>query len=455
MRNVGVFGLLLAAALPVWSCSSSTEPENLPPSIIIASPTQGTVVPRGDTVRIAVSAADLDGSVTRVELYVDDGATAVDSTSPYELTWITREADIGNHRLRLVATDDQGWTADRHLRLVVRWADVAPETLDDGWQTATPGSRRIDPDLLADMMDRASGDGYEFLHALLIVRNGKLVFDEYFNGFTRDSMQHVQSTTKSFTSAVVGIAIDRGEIGSVHDPLFDYLPQYAGLNDEHKAKITVQHCLMMAAGLEWNETTVPTLDPNNDNIVGHRVPDYVAYMLAKPVVAAPGTVWYYNSGCPLTMGVILQNTTGLAADIYAQQHLFAPLGVTQFWWPRVNGWKHVGTHGSLYVLPRDMAKFGQLFLQRGRWEGERVISEAWVAESTQPRLTVGGTVRYGYQWWFNRMAGYDVTYTSGYGGQHIYIVPELDMVPTTATARVCRHNGRRSRTWSAKRSCRQ
>jgi len=396
------------------------------------APVPGATFSRGDTVRVEVSASDSDGSIVSVWLYVDDVAVDEDLESPYLLEWTTDGTDIGEHTLRVVATDDDGWSESHSRRLSVRWTEFTPESLEDGWATSTLSAQGIDPDPFVGMMDRVYAEGYEFLHAVLVVRNGKLLFDEYFNGFTRDSMQHVQSTTKSFTSALIGIAIDRGEIASVTDPMLNYLPEYAHLINEEKAKITIQHCLMMAAGLQWNEISTPTLGEENDNIVGHRVADYIAYMLAKPVVSPPGIVWYYNSGCPLAMGAILKNATGVEADAYAREHLFGPLGISLFWWPKVNGWKHVGTHGSLYVRPRDMAKFGQLFLRNGMWEGERVISEEWVTESTEPRLTVGGNVRYGYQWWFDRMAGYDVPHTSGYGGQHIYVVPELDLVIVTA-----------------------
>ncbi len=424
--------LILLLPTLAWGCMSASGPDNRAPSVSIAAPLAGATFSRGDTVEVEVAALDPDGVVVAVWLYVNGAYVGVDSTSPYLFRWDTRGAGIGRNELRAVAGDDDGWRADGEIGVRIRWGDVAPDQLDDGWETARASAEGIDVARIADMVDNIYDGGYEFMHALLVARNGKLVFEEYFGGFERDSLQHVQSTTKSFTSALVGIAIDRGEIGGVTDPMVDYLPEYAHLFDGGKDGITIQHCLMMAAGLEWNEISTPTLDSSNDNIRGHMVPDYVAYMLGKPLVEEPGTVWYYNSGCPLTMGVILRNATGMRADDYAQQHLFGPLGIAPVVWPSINNGKHVGTHGSLYVRGRDMAKFGQLFLQEGVWDGEQVISAEWVAESTQPRLTVYGQVRYGYQWWFQEMSGYDVPYTSGYGGQHIYIVPELDAVIVTA-----------------------
>jgi CubicO group peptidase (beta-lactamase class C family) len=424
--------LVLLLPTLACGCSSSSGPDNYAPDISILTPLAGTTVSRGEIVDFDVSASDPDGAVIAVWLYADGRRVGVDSTSPYLFQWDTRGEDIGRRVLRATALDDGGQVSEDVIGVSVRWGDFAPEQLDDGWETSTAGAEGIDAERLAWMMDEIYAGGHEFMHALLVARNGKLVFEEYFGDFERNTLQHVQSTTKSFTSALVGIAIDRGEIGGVNDPMVDYLPEYAHLFDGDKVGITIQHCLMMAAGLEWNEISTPTLDSTNDNIMGHMVPDYVAFVLAKPLVQEPGTVWYYNSGCPLTMGAILRNATGMPADDYAEQHLFGPLGVAPVVWPSINNGRHVGTHGSLYVRGRDMAKFGQLFLRDGVWGGEQVISAEWVAESTQPRLTVWGYVRYGYQWWFEEMSGYDVPYTSGYGGQHIFIIPELDAVIVTA-----------------------
>lgn len=427
-----------ALLLPVlaWACTFTSAledqpPEDQPPEVSLAA-LPGASVSRGDTVDIEVTASDPDGAVVAVWLSVDSVLLGVDTTSPYLFRWDTRGERIGRHLVTAVAGDASYRRSSRSIEVSVRWPDVAPERLGDGWETSTASAEGIDAWRIARLLDHMAEGGYEFMHALLVVRHGRLVIEEYFGGFGRDSLQHLQSTTKSFTSALIGIAIDRGAIGSVDDPMFDYLPQYAWLRSPDKDRITIEDCLMMAAGLQWNEVTVPTDDARNDNMAGHRVPDYVAYMLAKPVVAPPGTRWYYNSGCSVTLGAILEHATGTPADAYAEQFLFGPLGISTWVWERINRGRHVGTHGSLYLRPRDMAKFGQLFLQRGAWNGEQLISAQWVEESTRPRFTVGGNVRYGYQWWFQPQHGYAAPLTSGYGGQHIIFVPALDAVIVTA-----------------------
>ncbi len=419
----------LILPLLAWACTFPAALEDPPPDVLLAAPAS---VSRGDTVDIAIIASGPANAVVAVWLSIDGVALGVDTTPPFAFRWDTRGARIGRPVVTATAGDAAARRASRTIEVSVRWPDVAPERLDDGWETAAPSTEGMDAERIGRMMDHIAAGGYAFMHALLVVRHGRLVVEEYFGGFGRDSLQHLQSTTKSFTSALIGIAIDQGAIGGVAQPMFDYLPEYAGLRTPEKDRITIEHCLMMAAGLAWNEITVPTMDATNDNQVGHRVPDYVGYMLAKPVVAPPGTQWYYNSGCPLALGAILKHATGTPADLYAAQHLFGPLGISTWVWERINRGLHVGTHGSLYLRARDMAKFGRLYLQRGAWNGEQVISARWVDESTRPRLTVGGDVRYGYQWWFMHLKGYDAPLTSGYGGQHVILVPALDAVIVTA-----------------------
>lgn len=432
------FSLLAVLCLACGRSSSTgpeshppSEPENHPPSGSVTAPSDGAVFFLGDTVEIDVTASDDDGSVVAVRFYANGEHLATDWAAPYSFTWYTYDTGIGDYVVRATFVDDRGALGSDEVAVRVRWRYYQPEQLADGWEVSSIWEEAFDTLALYNMMDGVHFGDYEFMHGVLIVRNGKLVFEEYFGGFARDSLQHFQSTTKSITSALVGIAIDRGEIGSVTEPLFDYLPQYARLRDAEKDRITIEHCLMMAAGLEWNEHSVPYSDPDNDNSVGNRSDDYVAYVLSKPVVHEPGTQWYYNSGCSMTLGAILLNATGILADEYADRYLFGPLGISRHYW-MVMGGGHLATHGGLFLRMRDMAKFGQLFLQGGAWDGQQVISEEWVAESTRPRMAAEGGTQYGYQWWFLVADGYDVPIAAGGGGQYIFLVPALDMVVVTA-----------------------
>lgn len=206
---------LLVAGTVAWSCSSSTGPDSHPPSVSITAPLAGATFSRGDTVEIAVTASDADGAVVAVRLYADGTYVGVDSASPYQFHWDTWGASIGRSVLRAVAWDDEGATAGHDIGVSIRWAYYPPDRLDDGWETSTLDAEGFDTAGINSTMNNVYAGGYEFMHALLVARNGKLVLEEYFGGFVRDSLQHLQSTTKSFTSALIGIAIDRGEIGSI------------------------------------------------------------------------------------------------------------------------------------------------------------------------------------------------------------------------------------------------
>ena len=180
-----------------------------------------------------------------------------------------------------------------------------PAQTGDGWQTANPASVGLDAKKLNQAVARIRDETYQNIHSLLIVKDGKLVVEEYFRGYTwsysgdqfrgnlvdfdRDTRHNLASVTKSFTSALVGIALDRGLIGSVKDSVFAYFPQYAYLQDGGKDKITLEHLLTMRSGLEWNEMELPYDNTRNDLVQLFRVPDPIEYILSKPLVAEPGT----------------------------------------------------------------------------------------------------------------------------------------------------------------------
>lgn len=426
-------GALIAVALVATGCGAPSEPDNLLPSGSFVRPGNSAILHRGDTILIEFEAADPDGAVSHVRFFIDGRPVAVDSTSPYTYTWHTDTVTVGTHRLTAGVWDDRGASAPFDVQLTLRWRYQVPPATDDGWQVGSAEAEGFDLAALGVLLDSLYLDAYWFMHGLLIVRNGRLVLEEYFNGFTRDSLNHLQSTTKSFTSTLIGIALDRGLLGGVDVPLFDLLPpEYDRYRTVAKEGILLRHVLTMSPGLEWNEGSTPTLGAENDNIIGNASPDYVAYALDKPMVADPGTGWWYHSGCTMMLGAILRNVTGVEADVFAERYLFGPLGIdTYAWYPLPSG--ELAVHGGLWLRGRDLARLGLLFLRQGVWEGDQVVSSQWVAEATQPRITAYGEVGYGYQWWYQIMQGVEVPYTSGFGGQHVFLVPDLDLaVITTA-----------------------
>ena len=323
---------------------------------------------------------------------------------------------------------------------------VPPQT-GDGWQTASPAEVGLDAGKLGQAVARIRGRTYDNVHSLLIVKEGKLVFEEYFPGyawsyageghrgdlvdFDRDTLHNLASVTKSFTSALVGIAIDQGAIRGADQTVFSFYPEYAHLKDGRKDGITLEHLLTMTSGLEWNEMELPYSNGRNDLVQLFSMPDPVEYILAKPVVAEPGTAWYYSGGNTNVLGEVIRQATGQRMDAFAGQHLFAPLGIVDYEWDFINA-DMIHASGNLRLRPRDMAKFGYLYLNGGVWNGRQIVSQAWVETSTQAHATPRWADGYGYQWWLRTYhSGPDVVdafCAAGWGGQEIIVFPDLGMV---------------------------
>ena len=315
---------------------------------------------------------------------------------------------------------------------------AVPQQTGDGWTTGDAVDHGIDLGPVGALFDRISVGLYENTHAVLIVRNGVLVIEEYFPGssielgtrdWDRDMLHDLHSVTKSFNSALIGIAIDWGLIGSVDDKISAYLPEYADLfADVHKDSIQIKHLLAMTSGLYWDEWSYPYTDPRNTHVAMNQSGNPVGYVLGLPMETSPGETFLYNSGLSITLGRILHNASGLRPDEFAAAHLFGPLGINEsYWWRYPDG--TVQTGGGLYLRPRDMAKLGQLYLNGGRWGAQQLISRAWVDESVEQHAPDQG---YGYQWWLETFAVdgqvVDSYSANGRGGQYIFVVPELELV---------------------------
>jgi CubicO group peptidase (beta-lactamase class C family) len=290
-------------------------------------------------------------------------------------------------------------------------------------------------------------DRYKNISSLVIVRNGKLVVEEYFpriqgdrraKAFRRVALQEQTSATKSVTSILIGIAIDRKLIKSVDEKISTLLPEYAELfADEDKAKIRLRDFLSMQAGLSWDEWTLPYTDEHNDHIRMLRSDDPVRYVLKQPVVAPPGTKFAYSSGVSIALGKIIAKVSGKPADKFANEHLFEPLGISDFYWSKYPG-EFVQTGGGLFLRPRDMAKIGCLYLNGGRWQGKQIISEQWIQESTTTHVDTSQIPQaaradgYGYQWWLSSFKVDEQVVESysarGRGGQFILVLPKQQIV---------------------------
>ncbi len=310
------------------------------------------------------------------------------------------------------------------------------------WVTVAPAEAGLDPAPLERLRAAADAGQLQNLHAILVVRDGKLVFEEYYGGFALDTRQYTASVSKSVGSILLGIAMDRGLLPGLEDeildePLLDLLPEYGDelTDDPRKREILLRHALSMSGGLEWDEQTYPYSDPRNDWIRASSSDDPVGFALSRPVVAPPGTAFNYNGGYSILVSYLVQRATGRTAEAFAAEYLFGPLGIEDWEWETLASGL-TDTDGGLHLRPRDMARLGQLFLNGGVWNGERVVSEAWVAESTGEHMANEGMPDYGLQWWLGdfHYAGRTAhTFlASGHGGQRIHVFPELDLVVVIA-----------------------
>jgi CubicO group peptidase (beta-lactamase class C family) len=240
----------------------------------------------------------------------------------------------------------------------------------------------------------------------------------------------MKSVSKSVASLTLGIAIDRGLIGSINEPIFNFFPELADLRSPEKERIQLLHALTMSMGLRWVEATPATGDFNNDEARMHMARDPCRYVLGLPVTAPAGQEFFYNTGALTLVSAIIRKATGRPLDELARATLFEPLGITRVEWDRIRGDTNAG--GGLRLRPRDMAKIGQLVLAGGRWNDRQIVSKGWIEGSTAPKVEATGGLFYGYLWWLGRslLNGREVHWVGalGRGGQSIRIVPDLDLV---------------------------
>jgi CubicO group peptidase (beta-lactamase class C family) len=318
-----------------------------------------------------------------------------------------------------------------------------PVARDDGWPVASLNEDKlIDRAALSRMADRLAASSDANIHAVLVARGGKLVFERYFRGadeiygrrvenvsFDADTLHDMKSVSKSVASLAVGIAIDRGLIRSVNEPIFSFFPELSDLRSPEKDRIQLLHALTMSMGLKWVEA-IPSNEDNNDEGRMHMAPDPCRYVLGLAATAPAGQEFFYNTGALTLVSAIIRKATGRTLDEFARETMFEPLGITGVEWIRVKGDTDAG--GGLRLRPRDMAKIGQLVLAGGRWNDRQVVSKAWVETSTAPKFKATNGLSYGYLWWLGRspLNGREVYWAGalGRGGQSIRIVPELDLV---------------------------
>jgi CubicO group peptidase (beta-lactamase class C family) len=327
-----------------------------------------------------------------------------------------------------------------------------PENTEDGWEVASVDKEGLDPVPLEDMMNELDRYYEPLVHSILLLRGGKLVFEEYFEGYlysmdppgsngdhilyTRKTDHFLASVSKSVTSVIFGAAVKEGYIGSLDQKLVEVLPEYTDILTGEKAGITLEHLLTMSSGLEWDESSKPYGDPANHVTGLFNAEDPIEFALSLDMVSEPGEEFLYNSGSTNVLGAVVQKVTGKSLLEYGNEVLFDPLDIVGGFWEQLPG-GYFFASGGLYLRPRELAKIGYLFLNEGYWGSEQVITGDWIEESVKGHISTDGNTlsmahEYGYQWWrmnFNvDRKSYPCFFAAGWGGQYMFIFPELDMM---------------------------
>jgi CubicO group peptidase (beta-lactamase class C family) len=284
----------------------------------------------------------------------------------------------------------------------------------------------MDGDRLATISTTIEDEDMTFVRAVLVVRHGYLVFEEYYNGFTADDRDNVRSITKSVTSALVGVALANGDIESLDVTAADFFPEYVAAEDD-QGDITLRDLLMMRSGLKWGEANWQVIPLWESDL------DQIERILGLPLEYPPGEHWNYSTADAHLIGGILTRATGVSLLDYANTHLFEPLGISGAEWDTDSQGYNVGGSG-LALTPREMATFGYLYLNGGLWDTEQIVPGDWVALTTTAQDEETG---YGYLWWRGErefFGGYPAFAALGYGGDMVFVYPELDLVAVAKTS---------------------
>jgi CubicO group peptidase (beta-lactamase class C family) len=320
--------------------------------------------------------------------------------------------------------------------------DSTAGSSEPGIVSASPASVGMDSTLLDSMTAAIVRNEYPNIHSVLVAKDGKLVYENYFPGTDeirgtplgrinhgKDSLHDLRSISKSVTSACVGIAIAQGKIKSEDQSVWDFFPEYVSLKNKQNEGLSIKHLLTMSSGLDWNEN-IPYTNPANSEIQMDNSEDPIKYVLSRKIVSAPGSKWNYNGGATEVLATIITKATGMNVEEFARTFLFKPLGIEKYYWVKFDSTvasRNVPAAASgLRLRPRDILKFGLLYMNEGMFNGKQVLPASWVSNSHKAQILRGGdsTQAYGYQFWIseNKIGGkqFYIPAANGNGDQRLY-----------------------------------
>jgi CubicO group peptidase (beta-lactamase class C family) len=305
--------------------------------------------------------------------------------------------------------------------------DYVPRSRDD-WSISTPEEQGLDSDLVARLYYNASQ--MENIYGLMVFKNGYLVAEDYWHIGSPAQAVNIHSVTKSITSALVGIALEQGCLTSLDQKMIEFFPELADqIKDPRKKQITIRQMLQMRAGYPWEESTAELFELLTTGF-------HTSNLVDVPLVRDPGTGFEYSNLTPHILGIIVARACETDLKSFAQEHLFSPLGVEPSFWQKDWDGNYLG-FSDIHLSAHDLAKFGLLYLNDGKYNGTQLVPADWVHNSLQVysenawKIKVGRNWRdngYGYQWWSVRAGDYRYHLAWGHGGQQIVVLDELDMV---------------------------
>lgn len=326
------------------------------------------------------------------------------------------------------------------------------------WPISTPAAEGLDARVIDAIHADISRGKYGLIDKFLLIRHGKVVANhqykqnydsialhydtvpgmfnyddpEWHPYYKRTDLHSLQSVTKSVTSVALGIAIDEGHLPDVKiHPMELFAGYKQDFTDPRRKAITLEDLLTMRSGIDWNESGSYEND-NNSCIVMERSNAWIQYVLSQPMREPPGTKWEYNSGVSVLLGKLVGISTGRRVDVWTDEKLFKPLGITRYFWKTTPD-NEVDTEGGLYLCAEDLARIGYLFLNNGKWGDKQIVSEQWVRKSISPVVPdiIPANQRadsgYGYQWWIPSTKPF-IFACNGYGGQFLMVAPEYDLI---------------------------
>ena len=327
---------------------------------------------------------------------------------------------------------------------------------NNGWERSKPALEGMSLDSLSSFSNKLKSGELGYIDGMLIIRNGKIIFEkEYSNNYDSlfkitntkpgkynyyDPVWHpyykntelhtMQSVSKSFTAAAIGIAIKNGVIKDLDVKIMEYFVGFESSNpDPRRNEMTIRDVLTMTTGISWDELSMPYTDTSSSCVQMEASQDWVKYVLDQPMAFKPGEKWEYSSGATILLSNIIKQSTGQDLADYVEQKLFNELGIQNYYW------KHTpkgltDAEGGLYLTPRDLAKFGYLYLNNGVWNGKPVLPDNWVENNlSKPLDTIWPSFKYGHQWWLIPYGENKITMlASGLGGQRMLVIPEFNIV---------------------------